>query len=314
MDRNIIAVVVTYNRKDLLLECLESISSQTMPVNKIVLIDNASTDGTQSAVKEAGYMNDRLDYNRMSENTGGAGGFYFGIEKAMKMGGDWIWIMDDDTIPKQDCLERLFASKERICSRIKTEEISFLASSIYGSNGEVMNVPIVSSQVEDTGYLRWYQMLDYGCVEIMYATFVSLLFNGKAINKCGLPCKDYFIWGDDYEYTRRLTKFFGRAYMVGDSIAIHKRVNAKALDIRSEDNLNRVKLFRYFYRNNLINRRFYEGYYHPLKQLIKAIKEAASVLNNKHGFSKAKAILKGNLEALTQYKKFEKYILNEVKK
>ncbi len=95
------AVVVTYNRKHLLLECLEAIRRRTRQVDGIYIIDNASDDGTPELLKENGYIpelppfnlsepyeiehriNNLVDgntinvfYVRMPENTGGAGGFY----------------------------------------------------------------------------------------------------------------------------------------------------------------------------------------------------------------------------------------------
>lgn len=100
-DNTVCAVVVTYNRKNLLLECLEAIRRQTRPVDAIYIIDNASTDGTPEVLKENGYIPELPPFNlsepyeiehkisnlvdgnpinvfyvRMYENTGSAGGFY----------------------------------------------------------------------------------------------------------------------------------------------------------------------------------------------------------------------------------------------
>ena len=56
MNPGVTAVVVTYNRKDLLIECLEAIQSQSYPVSSILLIDNASTDGTHDALNDKGFL------------------------------------------------------------------------------------------------------------------------------------------------------------------------------------------------------------------------------------------------------------------
>lgn len=77
----VIAVIVTYNRIKLLKECLNAVLSQTYKVHKIVLIDNASTDGTADLfIKGGEYDKDVIDYRRMETNLGGAGGFYEGIK------------------------------------------------------------------------------------------------------------------------------------------------------------------------------------------------------------------------------------------
>jgi len=82
------AVVVTYNRKDLLVECLEALRRQTGPLDAIYIIDNASTDGTPELLRSRGYrdgavIENPLDgseiiirYVRLPVNTGGAGGFH----------------------------------------------------------------------------------------------------------------------------------------------------------------------------------------------------------------------------------------------
>lgn len=215
---DIVAVVVTYNRKKLLKECLESLLEQTIKLDKIIVIDNNSNDNTFEYLKEQDILKNRcIYYKKLDKNIGGAGGFYEGIKLSQQFNPKWIWIMDDDTIPKSDCLEKLINAKNVI-----SEKISYLASSIYGMNNEFMNVPNINTDKSESGYPNWYKYLSSGIVRIKEATFVSLLINNEAVKKIGLPMRDYFIWGDDTEYTLRLTKYYGNAYLVGNSIAIHK--------------------------------------------------------------------------------------------
>ena len=102
MNPGVTAVVVTYNRKDLLIECLEAIQSQSYPVSSILLIDNASTDGTHDALNDKGFLkNNNFIYCLMETNLGGAGGFHEGFRRAAKLKNDFIWIMDDDTVPEK---------------------------------------------------------------------------------------------------------------------------------------------------------------------------------------------------------------------
>ena len=131
---SVVAVVVTYNRKNLLLECLGGLARQSRPVDGLVLVDNASTDGTPTLLFEQGLV-DRLPEDpfpaiqefrtrpkllgglptivlRMNENTGGAGGFHEGLRRAYIEGADWIWLMDDDIEPDAGCLEGLLSFSE----------------------------------------------------------------------------------------------------------------------------------------------------------------------------------------------------------
>ena len=308
---SIVAVVVTYNRKALLLECLQAIFKQSVAISKIILIDNASTDGTKEALIDAGYFNDgRLQYNVMEKNLGGSGGFYEGIKIAKTLNCDWVWIMDDDTIPNIDCLENLL--KAAAFLKEKNEVFSFLASAIYGCNGEFMNVPALDERPSKNGYQYWYKYLNKGLVNIKSATFVSILVRGDAIQRCGLPCKDYFIWGDDAEYTLRLTKHIGEAYLVGDSVAIHKRVGAKSLDIRNVEDPNRIRMYHYLYRNTMINGILYTEGFHPKYRALMLSLTGLKNIGHKFGFLKAFVILKGNIEGLTGYRKIKNYIDNEI--
>jgi|YelNatPaOPRAMG01_1025707.scaffolds.fasta_scaffold60829_1 rhamnopyranosyl-N-acetylglucosaminyl-diphospho-decaprenol beta-1,3/1,4-galactofuranosyltransferase len=107
------AVVVTYNRKDLLRQCLDGILRQTRPVDAIYVVDNASTDGTGQMI--AAEYADRVIYERLPENTGGAGGFHHGMKRPYEDGHDWIWVIDDDVVHDPDCLKALL---EHRASRI----------------------------------------------------------------------------------------------------------------------------------------------------------------------------------------------------
>ena len=100
---NIIAVVVTYNRLNLLkrnIGCLK----QNKPVSSIVVVNNGSTDGTTEWLKE---QTDLIVIHQ--SNVGGAGGFCTGMEYAYRAGADWVWCMDDDVFPRADCLDELLA-------------------------------------------------------------------------------------------------------------------------------------------------------------------------------------------------------------
>lgn len=248
------AVVVTYNRKEMLIQCLDAILNQTSEVDKVIVIDNNSTDNTPDYLKEKGYLdNEKIFFQKLEKNTGGAGGFYKGMEIARSMQPDWVWIMDDDVIPEKKCLAELLRAKDEI-----KENVSFLASAIRNMDGEAMNVPKLDRR-QFTKYTDWYQYLDKGIVQIVKATFVSLLINGEAITKCGLPWAPFFIWGDDSEYTQRIIRDYGPAYMVGKSRAIHMRNSAEELSIVKETNVNRIPMYFYLYRNNLIGFWEYES-------------------------------------------------------
>ncbi|MCD8219670.1 MAG: glycosyltransferase family 2 protein [Ruminococcus sp.] len=250
----IAAVVVTYNRIGLLQECLDAILNQERKADTVVVIDNASTDGTDKLFEQGGkYDLPCVDYQRMSENLGGAGGFYEGVRYSYSINADWIWIMDDDTIPSNNALSEF-------CNALKVlekEKVSFLASSVFGPKGEPMNVPELDNRRSDNEYQDWYKYLDDGLLKIEDATFVSLLINKNAMEQVDYPYKEFFIWGDDKEYTLHLSRFYGPAYMVGKSIVTHKKVITKRISIENATDPKRIEQYYYNYRNILVNTKTY---------------------------------------------------------
>ena len=303
-DINVAALVVTYNRKSLLVECLDAILAQEFKPATIVVVDNASTDETDTLFAEGRELASipGLRYFRMAENLGGAGGFKEGIKRCMEVGCDWIWLMDDDCIARPDTLAELVGALP-VADKLGSE-VSFLASSVYGPAGEPMNVPKVDTRVTANGYADWYYGLKDGFVEIERATFVSLLINARAVEKLGLPVGSFFIWGDDTEYTTRLTHYYGPAYFIGKSIVLHKRVNAKNLDIQNENDPARIANYRRFYRNGLIVQRYHYGKKSATKRALVNISYAFVCLWNGDGGGKArraraKAVLTGVFEYLS---------------
>lgn len=252
--KQVAAVVVTYNRKKLLEECITAIRSQSHAVDKVFVINNNSTDGTEKLFEAGGLFDkDEIIPINTGKNLGGAGGFCFGLKKASEYDFDFIWIMDDDTIPEKEALEELLNGYEVL----KDEKPGYLASTVFGAENEPMNVPVISKKKAENGYYDWYRYLGEGIVRIRHATFVSLLFPSEVIRRVGYPVSDYFLWGDDTEYTQRIGKYYGEGYFVGKSRVVHKRFNARSISILEEDEPGRIDMLHYYYRNSLITAREY---------------------------------------------------------
>lgn len=309
MKPKVCAIVVTYNRKDLLMECLTAIFNQSVKIERIILIDNASTDGTEEELRRTRILErEGFVYRKMEQNLGGAGGFYKGIQISLEFMCDWLWIMDDDTIPDNDCLENLLNA-----SNIVNETVSFFASSVTGISNEPMNVPVLNTSLTENGYGDWYKYLEYGLVKIEMATFVSLLINSDAVRKCGLPCREFFLWGDDSEYTLRLSRNYGSAYFVGKSKVCHKRAVAKVLSIYDETDGNRIKNYFYKYRNDLIVKLIYYGKIYFVWSFLRNLLRAVTIIGSPCGLQKSGIILKANFSGLLKYRYFKKYIQKQLK-
>ena len=102
-EPSVCAVVVTHNREELLERCLGHLRAQSRRPDKILVVDNASTDGTAALLARQ----DDLEVLRLPVNAGGAGGFRRGLENAYTAGYDWMWLLDDDTFAGENALEHL---------------------------------------------------------------------------------------------------------------------------------------------------------------------------------------------------------------
>ncbi len=257
--KKIIAVVVTYNRIALLKECVHALLHQkecTDAQLDILLVDNASDDGTKEWIDEqithtTSHDTTSIYAMHLSENTGGAGGFYHGMKWAYEHGADAIWIMDDDTIPKEDALQKLWDGMACIRKQVAPKsEIGFVSSTVLWTDGspcEMNRQHYVGDTFSISGKDAEEDTLTIQPVDS--ATFVSLLFSREAVEKMGLPIKEYFIWGDDKEYTLRVSQAYP-CYHVKNSVVIHKMaINAGSNIVI--DAIARVPRYFYAFRNDL---------------------------------------------------------------
>ncbi|MGF7119166.1 glycosyltransferase family 2 protein [Methanobacterium oryzae] len=262
---SVCAVVVTYNRKELLLECLEALKNQKYPLDAIYLVDNASTDDTTCLLLKKGYLKElppeklnenwesnltinntnnqelSIYYVRMSENTGGAGGFHEGVKRAYEKGYDWLWLMDDDTITTPNSLNNLLNKIELV-----KEKVGFACSKVLlNETVHWMNIPKTRRFINKTPFNSYDNL---GILMVESASFVSVLISKIIIRDVGFPLKEFFIWADDIEYTERITKKGYMGIYVKDSVVYHK--NEGYYNIISDNNRNSWKYF-YGVRNNL---------------------------------------------------------------
>ena len=244
-----IAVVVTYNRLNLLKEGIDALLSQSVPCD-ILIVDNASTDDTPLWADEFRKTHPSVLYENTGANLGGAGGFNYGMRRGVELGYDYVWIMDDDAIAKPDTLEELQKTGGQLESQDPDHSYGFLASVVYWTDGELC---LMNRQRTRTHYLLKEDveaaLAKDELIPIETATFVSLLIPAKTILKVGLPIKEFFIWSDDVEYTVRITiRNKMPAYIVPKSGIIHKTTNNVGSNIVTDD-AERIDRYRYAIRN-----------------------------------------------------------------
>lgn len=207
----ITAIIVTYNRKDLLLRCLNAIQNQTYKPSYIYIIDNASTDGTECLVKNYSSI-ENIRYEKLDNNTGGAGGFYYGMKKAFEDEDiEGFWVMDDDGVPDKYCLEKML---------MYIDEFAFISPM-------VLNIDNPNEMSFNTLKLHNYDDIKKaypnGLIKGHANPFNGVLFRRDLVKKIGFPMKEMFIWGDENEYEARTRANGYIPVTVTDAIHFHPK-------------------------------------------------------------------------------------------
>lgn len=215
----IVAVVVTMNRPAAAAACLVSLQQGTVQPDMVVLVDNGSRipfvpDGSQTM---------QLALVRLKHNQGPAGGASAGQKKALELGADWVWMIDDDAVVESDALSRLVqlipASGSRtffrsVCYEMTHPELPFYNAFSYNrSSGLLRPIPRECYQKE--------QFRFDACG--MAGLFVPALL----LKESGCFDASLFGWYDDTEFTLRATKAGFNGYAVPASRLLHPSANRR---------------------------------------------------------------------------------------
>ena len=273
-DRRVCAVVVTFNRIDLLRTLLERLD-RVPGLAEVLVVDNASTDGTGEWLaglddRDAGDEHRTVPVlgRTLATNEGGAGGFHDGLGWAVERGADLVWLMDDDGLPDPGSLERL----------LQEPDLDF-----WG--------PLVVDQ-DDPGRLVFpirlpggtrvvHRLVDVqraatrGRIDGIVIPFNGVLVTRELVERIGLPRAEFFIWGDDHEYRLRAEAAGARIATIVDAQVRHPAVGALGTPMmagRTAYNHSPSDLKHYcMARNNLVNLRDYKGWPHALAFVAKTL-------------------------------------------
>lgn len=270
---SICAVVLTYNRRALARDCLKAIERQTHGCRDVIVVDNASTDGT-FAMLQQDFPSVRVA--RLRSNAGAAGGFNVGMRLAVATGADHVWIMDDDVIPEKDALAQLVQALST--TRAEGRDPPFVISTARDPTGCLTNVPILDREQNQLRYPNWADYLHKALLPVTSASFVSILIPRRVFEHYGFPHSSMYIWGEDFEFTKRITKKEA-GFMCGLSRVQHVRAIAGNLNIRTESNPLRLQWHRLLVRNRIFRLRCHGSRRELVWQLVADGKRALKLLS-----------------------------------
>jgi GT2 family glycosyltransferase len=210
----VLAHVHTFNDAGFIEQALDALQRQTRQLDAIVIVDNASTDGTLDKTFPKG-----VAIVRNSTNLGTSGALQIGFTHALDRGFDWTWVLDPDSVPEPDALESLLAFFERLPPS-EQERVCFLSCRVAADSGEIIYRPMIftDSAIKDasvegeTGYTRCDCFIWSGC-----------LFRMPAVMKIGLPSADYFTDLTELEYGYRARQLGFTSYVVNSGV-LHQDV------------------------------------------------------------------------------------------
>lgn len=251
MASTVAAVVVTYNRSSLLLKCIRAMAEQSRRPDRLIVVDNASTDGTAALIQDSGVLAfEGGELVQLPENTGGAGGFAAGMARALASGSAWIWIMDDDAEPHAEALQELL--------RIADDHLN-----VYGSLAVNDGYPAWATTILDSP--SWLaataaEVPDKARVESL--PFLGFMIHRDLVARIGLPDAGYFIAADDVEYCLRARHSGADLFIAGRSQIEHPKSDGyQVRAFGQEITCLRLPPWKRYYdtRNRFLNGRKYFG-------------------------------------------------------
>ena len=212
MPDRITALIVTYNRKKELLRCVKAVLEQTHKITDLVIVDNASTDGTLEMLSDNGVLSANMMvaeqinmlglYNgikihviRKEKNTGGSGGFYSGMSAISEnLEYDYLWMMDDDGYPSKNCLQLLYE---------KTDTYDYIMPvSIDIDNHERLSWSLKKKNGKKT--ISYEELCNsYGEILDYVTPFNGILLSRRIVDDVGFINPMFFLWGDEYDHYYR---------------------------------------------------------------------------------------------------------------
>ncbi len=235
-------MIVTYgNRFHLIKDVIEEVLKQG--VKKVIIVDNDSAYDSRKLLRKMADKNPQIELMQMNENTGSAGGYKAGIEKAEKDENcEFIWLLDDDNRPKPSALENLINFWNELKDPKKEEKIALASFRedrpdyksavaegktflLLGKTNSFIGFHISDLPQKLFKTLKKFLRVkkrknkaspEYGIVPV--APYGGMFFHKKLIRKIGYPDERLFLYADDHEWTYRITKCGGKIFMVFTSI------------------------------------------------------------------------------------------------
>lgn len=215
---NLSIIIVSFNTKEILKKCLQSLEENGLKGQEIIVVDNASTDGSQEMIKKE-FPRIKLVCN--SENIGFAKANNQGIKEAM---GKDILLLNSDIEVKEGSINKLYTFAE------KHQEAGVVGARLLNPDGSlqpsVYHLPTIFGAVKEfwfgqKGVFQKYAPLGDKPIEVEAVTGAAMLIPRKIIDQVGLLDERYFMYFEDLDYCRRVKRAGLKVFYLPQAEIIH---------------------------------------------------------------------------------------------
>lgn len=221
---DICAVIVTFNRLECLKKALKKYEEQLKRPKYLLIVNNNSSDGTKEYLET--WKQEPSEIQKivlhLPSNTGGAGGFHAGMEKALELDCDWVWVSDDDAYPEPDALKSMEDFYES--HPLEQRKIAAMCGTImdYDKKKILLGHHCRSQKVMGVAVMKEVPVEEYhkDFFELDLVSYVGTAFKVETLKKAGTAREDFFIYSDDWEHSMRVRKY-GKIICVPRSVVLH---------------------------------------------------------------------------------------------
>lgn len=208
-------ILVNWNQREVTLECLESLSRLTYPNFRIVVIDNASQDGSPAAIAAKFPEVEQIQH---ATNRGSTAGNNAGFRHALQAGADYMWLLNNDTVVAPDAVDHLVQHCQQAGVGM-TSALVFYASApdtvwSAGAMRSKWNLELIGDHNRNETFTS--------AIERDFLTSCALLVKREVIEKIGLMDEDYFIYFEEMDYCYKVGKAGYRLLLVPQAKVWHK--------------------------------------------------------------------------------------------
>jgi rhamnopyranosyl-N-acetylglucosaminyl-diphospho-decaprenol beta-1,3/1,4-galactofuranosyltransferase len=213
-SKGIVAIFVTMNRRDIAEVCLKKLAAQTLLPGQVIVVNNASTDGTSDFLKTTSDdTGGWITVIELEQNLGNAGGMEIAIKKAFSQNFEAVWILDDDSWPEPEALEQLMAPHlpndvVRSCRVMDTES-------------NTLSWPLQVLDHDGWRLVEGRDSLPFGDVIRIRRSWLGSLIPRMVYDRVGPVEGRLFLRGEDEDYPRRIELAGFSVFMMVDSILHH---------------------------------------------------------------------------------------------